>query len=639
MTVASACEVAERVAYYAISSTLTVYLTTVLQETVAEAARNYNNWAGTTFLTPFIGAFVADAFLGRYWTIVWSMIIYFLALVCVTVSMSFEPFKPPTCDHHLLTTMCDKPSVPQRVFFYGSLYLMALGAGGIKSCVTAFSADQFDDTDPGQKHERVSFMNWWWFSLSVGIMVSVAFFPWVQEQYGWVWVGAIPAGIVGFVTLTFIIAHPLYYHQTPSGSAFTRVFQVLVAAFKKRNLELQPNLHELFELSSDHSEVSSTPNYRFLHTTRLRCLDKAALPRYGATPSFGSRVDTSNWELCTVTQVEETKLLLGVLPIWTTNIMNSAVFAQVGTFFVNQATTMDRSLGKHFKAPAASLILFISLTIVIFLPLYDKVLVPLTRRCTGNPRGISMLQRIGVGLFLSTAAMVVAAVVERRRLEVASSHTSESPLPMSVFWLIPQYFMVGLYEVFIVVGQGEFFYQQAPPALRSLGTALFFGNVAVGSFISSILVTVVDYLSMKSSPEHISWVDNDLTRSHLDYFYWLLSVLNFAFFLLFLYCAKVYKYNYSVSPMRNAWPCTEEPPPTDTASYDSFDRDAQVVPSPGHTSRPDPPSQFFTGDSQTNRISHANGVDVHGSIDGSHHDFHGVVPCPRDPLQMKILTT
>ncbi|BBN08932.1 hypothetical protein MPTK1_4g15670 [Marchantia polymorpha subsp. ruderalis] len=76
-----ACEVGERVAYYAVSSTLTVYLTTVLQETVAEAARNYNNWAGTTFLTSFIGAFIADAFLDRCWTIVWSMITTFLRLL------------------------------------------------------------------------------------------------------------------------------------------------------------------------------------------------------------------------------------------------------------------------------------------------------------------------------------------------------------------------------------------------------------------------------------------------------------------------------------------------------------------------------------------------------------------------------
>ncbi|KAG6556447.1 hypothetical protein Mapa_002390 [Marchantia paleacea] len=523
--------------------------------------------------------------------------------------MSLEPFKPPTCDH-TITTMCDKPSMPQRIFFYGSLYMMALGAGGIKACVTAFSADQFEDTDPVQKHERVSFMNWWWFSLSVGIMVSVSFFPWVQEQFGWVWVPAIPAGIVGFVTLSFIFAHPLYYHQIPSGSAFTRVFQVMVVAFKKRKLELPPDRQDLFELCLDHPEVPSTPNYRFLHTTRLRCLDKAAIPRDGGTPSFGSQVDTSNWELCTVTQVEETKLLLGVLPIWATNIMNSAVFAQVGTFFVNQATTMDRSLGLHFKVPPASLILFISLTIVIFLPIYDKVLVPLTRRCTGNSRGISMLQRIGVGLFISTAAMVVAAVVERHRLEVASSHTSGSHIPMSVFWLVPQYFLVGLYEVFIVVGQGEFFYQQAPPPLRSLGTALFFGNVAVGSFMSSFLVTVVDYLTRKMSPKHISWVDNDMSRSHLDYFYWLLSVLSFVFFLLFLYCSVVYKYNYIVTPMINAWPCTVDPPPTERTSYDSFEQDAQVVPSPGDTSPPSPPFQFFPGENRTNMTNNATGMEI-----------------------------
>lgn len=86
MTVASACEVAELVAYYAISSTLTVYLTTVLQETEAEAARNYIIWAGTTFVTPIIGAFVANAFLNAFlrmhsWTIVWSMIIYFLVYI------------------------------------------------------------------------------------------------------------------------------------------------------------------------------------------------------------------------------------------------------------------------------------------------------------------------------------------------------------------------------------------------------------------------------------------------------------------------------------------------------------------------------------------------------------------------------
>lgn len=81
------CEVCERVAFYAISSNLVIYLTTVLHEDVAESAKNVNNWGGTTFMTPLIGAFVADAFLGRYWTIATFSCGYFL--VCL-----IEPLTP-----------------------------------------------------------------------------------------------------------------------------------------------------------------------------------------------------------------------------------------------------------------------------------------------------------------------------------------------------------------------------------------------------------------------------------------------------------------------------------------------------------------------------------------------------------------
>lgn len=72
------CEVCERVAFYAISSNLVIYLTTVLHEDVSTSAKNVNNWGGTTFMTPLIGAFVADAYLGRYWTISLFSCGYFL---------------------------------------------------------------------------------------------------------------------------------------------------------------------------------------------------------------------------------------------------------------------------------------------------------------------------------------------------------------------------------------------------------------------------------------------------------------------------------------------------------------------------------------------------------------------------------
>lgn len=111
----------------------------------------------------------------------------------------------------------------------------------------------------------------------------------------------------------------------------------------------------------------------------------------------GSSSSPSPWELCTVTQMEEVKLLVQMLPIWWTNLMFSAVFAQVGTLFLNQGTTMDRHMGPNFEIPVASIPLFITATTCIFLPLYDKYFMPFVRGSTGDIRGLTLLQRIGVG--------------------------------------------------------------------------------------------------------------------------------------------------------------------------------------------------------------------------------------------------
>lgn len=114
-----------------------------------------------------------------------------------------------------------------------------------------------------------------------------------------------------------------------------------------------------------------------------RVLDKAAI-----RPPKRSESTTpapTAWSLCSVTQVEEVKLLVRMLPIWGTNLMFSAVFAQVGTLFLNQGTTMDRHITPTFEIPAASMPLFITATICIFLPLYDKYFVPFVRNITGEP--------------------------------------------------------------------------------------------------------------------------------------------------------------------------------------------------------------------------------------------------------------
>lgn len=80
----------ERVAFYAISSNLVIYLTTVLREDISVSARNVNNWSGTTFMTPLIGAFIADAYLGRYLTLATFSCGYFLVSMHLVFLINYK---------------------------------------------------------------------------------------------------------------------------------------------------------------------------------------------------------------------------------------------------------------------------------------------------------------------------------------------------------------------------------------------------------------------------------------------------------------------------------------------------------------------------------------------------------------------
>lgn len=83
---------------------------------------------------------------------------------------------------------------------------------------------------------------------------------------------------------------------------------------------------------------------------------------------------TSPWRLCSVTQVEEVKLLVRVMPIWVFSLMFMVHITQLTSFFLRQGISMDKSMGPHFKIPAASLTIFNSLTCILTIPLYDKVI-------------------------------------------------------------------------------------------------------------------------------------------------------------------------------------------------------------------------------------------------------------------------
>lgn len=258
-----------------------------------------------------------------------------------------------------------------------------------------------------------------------------------------------------------------------------------------------------------------------------RCLDKAAIQACNTSSSkeVGNGGACDVGEAATVTEVEEVKMVLKLLPIWSTCILFWTVYSQMTTFSVEQATYMNRHIGS-FVYPSGSLSFFLFISILLFTSLNEKLLVPLARSFTRNVQGITSLRRTGVGLALSILAMAVSAAVEKKRRD-SSVHEDTR---ISVFWLVPQFFLVGAGEAFAYVGQLEFFIREAPERMKSMSTGLFLSTLSMGFFFSSMLVSLVDKATDGG------WIKNNLDKGRLDYFYAMLAVLgaiNFGVFLVF----------------------------------------------------------------------------------------------------------
>ncbi|KAH7570789.1 hypothetical protein ACOSQ2_019557 [Xanthoceras sorbifolium] len=523
-------ECCERLAYYGIAANLVSYLTKKLHEGNVSAARNVTTWQGTCYLTPLIGAALADAYWGRYWTIATFSTIYFIGMCTLTLSASVPAFKPAEC----VGSVCPSATPAQYAVFFFGLYLIALGAGGIKPCVSAFGAGQFDDTDPEERVKKGSFFNWYYFSINIGALISSSFLVWIQENAGWAIGFGIPTLFMGIAIACFFLGTPLYRFQKPGGSPITRMCQVLVTSFHKWNLDVPTDSNLLHETQTSAIEGSR----KIEHSDGLKCLDKAAV----LSDAEIINEDFSNpWKLCTVTQVEELKILIRMFPIWATGIFFSAVYAQISTTFVEQGMMMDASFGS-FPIPPASLSTFDLISVIFWVPLYDTVIVPIARKFTGKERGFSELQRMGIGLFLSILSMSAAALVEINRLQLARERGLVDvvvPMPLSIFWQIPQYFIMGAAEVFIFIGQLEFFYDQSPDAMRSLCSALALLTISMGNYLNTFVLTMVAYFTTRGGKA--GWIPNNLNKGHLDYFFWFLAGLSFINMLLYMFCAQRYK--------------------------------------------------------------------------------------------------
>ncbi|KAE8693505.1 Protein NRT1/ PTR FAMILY 5.13 [Hibiscus syriacus] len=487
-------EVAERFAYYGIASNLITYLTGPLGLSTAAAAAQVNTWAGASSLLPLLGAFVADTFLGRYRTIILAFLVYILGLGLLTLLAtlpSVTTFGAQNADNATLNTSSVHQF--QVILFFSSLYLIAIAQGGYKPCLQAFGADQFDAQDPEECKAKRSFFNWLLFGMSAGILMTLMVLNYIQENLSWVLGFAIPGIVMAIGLLVFLLGTMTYRFSVKGDevsplAGISRVFVLVVWNRKHHTME--------------------------------------------------------QGEAFSIREVEEAKVVLKLVPIWATSLIHAVVLAQSSTLFTKQGATMDRSITTGLEIPAATLQCFISISVLLLIPIYDQIFVPLARSITGKPAGITMLQRIGTGIALSAIAMVIAALVEMKRLKTAREHglvdKPEVTVPMSVWCLVPQYSLFGLSDVFAFAGLQEFFYDQMPKELKSTGVAIFLSVIGVGNFVSSFLVSVIEKAS--GGDEGDSWFADNMNRAHIDYFYWLLAALSTIGLVLYIYSTRSYIY-------------------------------------------------------------------------------------------------
>eukprot|EP01040_Poterioochromonas_malhamensis_P014576 gene14576-16151_t len=539
-------EFCERLAYYGFAGSLVLFFQTQLNYSNAEADVQYSAWSGFCYVTPLLGGYIADTYLGRYQTILLFCSIYLVGLIMVVIG-----------------------SIPGEVnaaFFFPAIYIIALGTGGIKPNVSTMGADQFDDRYSRDRKEKESFFNWFYWSINLGSMISYTVIAYIC-QYGIPQLGGadwgffvgylIPAIFMGVAIFVFVLGTPKYRRQRPQGSVLVRSLKIC------------------YEAVITKAKVSSVG---------MHVLDKAK-DIYGGS--------------YTASQVDGVKLVTRLTPFLLVMIPYWGIYSQMSTAFQNQGCQMDLSFG-DILVPVSALNTFDTVAILLLVPLFDGVIYPYFKR-KGIP--LSMLQKMGWGFACAILAMLIAAVVEIARLEYApaagnyydkSARDNITPcqsiddfnpyryqdylagvndvdsqpanchqtcsdyyqlsnvtylnltcidcdnIPqmshLSVFWQIFQFVVIGMSEILASITSLEFFYSQAPTVMRSVTQSLNLATSAAGSFLMIPLLLLVNV-----NPND-EWVPTNLDDGHLDWYFFLLAGFMALTMIYFYYISKDYEY-------------------------------------------------------------------------------------------------
>ena len=195
-------EAAERFSYYGMRAILVVFMTQYLMNSAGqpdvmsenEAQGYFHLFVSAVYFMPLFGALLADGLLGKYRTIIYLSLIY--------------------CLGHFALAVDDT-----RMGLLIGQGLIALGAGGIKPCVSAHIGDQFGIAN---RHLMTRVFSWFYFSINFGAFTAMLIIPWLLDHYGSSFAFAVPGLLMLLATLTFWSGRYRFVHIQPAGVDFIK---------------------------------------------------------------------------------------------------------------------------------------------------------------------------------------------------------------------------------------------------------------------------------------------------------------------------------------------------------------------------------------------------------------------------------
>ncbi|KAK9920452.1 hypothetical protein M0R45_029007 [Rubus argutus] len=511
--------------YYALWMLIT-YFTNVWNLSFAHAAELVNLFYGMTAIMTVGMQLIVDSFMGNYWMVLFSSFAYTIGLVLLTMST------PPVLSKTTGTCSAYEPQClgqVQKKLFYIALPLIAVGMAGQLTSVDTFADQQ---TSPSESSD-IKEIHGCWIGLKNLIVSAVVGFALSFIKPWWVLFGISTLCTLGAL-LTFVTGSSRYNCPKEQDTALTNLFRVFVASASKIcRTTTRPGYatYERYDYKVD----------RISYTPRLRCLDRAAtiLP----SPMSLEQQQNSRWRLCTVTEVEEAKRILCMIPICLNFILIGVVSAIGNTYFVEQANHMDgkgydlskfhliplprklRGPPRHIRFPLLGLLIIHEWSKMIF--------ASATKSFVGS-KSKRFARLIAMSMTIAILCCITAASVEARRLDMVKRHDlidkPNEGIPMNRFWLFPQFVLLGMlngvkdktFHYFIVNRVGK------PGSRYNPLARAVFGVATICTSFSMYVVAAI-------KP---SWFQATLNRSRLDNYYWTLAAFtaaNLVFYVLASY--------------------------------------------------------------------------------------------------------